>query len=76
MMTMTDVLCTRLHFLNQVAICDDTEFVKNQVDATLDEECFIGFQRLVQLHQVARTVQQVSASLHHFIIYHYYKHTV
>ena len=49
------VISVYLHFLDQVSICDDTEFVENQVDATLDEKCFVDFQCFVQQHQVART---------------------
>ena len=51
------IIHTDLHFLDQVAIRDDAEFVKNQVDATLDEKCFVDFQRLVEQHQVTRTEQ-------------------
>ena len=50
-------ICADLHFLDQVTICDDAELVKNQVDATLDEKCFVDFQRLVEQHQVTRTEQ-------------------
>jgi len=40
-------LCASLHFLDQVSVCDDPQLVKNQVNATFDEKCFVDFECLV-----------------------------
>jgi len=52
-----------LHFLDEVAVSDEAELVENEVDARLDEKCFVHLQRLVQQHQIARTGIQAHDTL-------------
>ena len=46
------------HFLEEVSICDNLEFLEDQVNAALDKERLMRVQTLVEPQQVSATVTQ------------------
>ena len=60
---MTYIFTNDLHFLEEVSVRDDLQFLENQVDAARDEEIFVLCERRLHFKKIAGTKRKSNGRL-------------